>query len=130
MALLINMKDLGEFNRFRQEMNDVILNSGHQGLKRFWALDSRAYEKGALDEKTLELLGLATSMVLRCDDCVTYHVIRCVQLGVTDGELYDALNVCTVVGGSITVPHTRRAFETLARCREMEKHDPGLRSLL
>jgi len=124
------MKDLKEFNEFRKEMNDRILNCGHLGLKRFWALDNRAYEKGALDEKTLELLGLTTSMVLRCDDCVTYHIVRCLQLGITNEELYDALNVCVIVGGSITVPHIRRAFETIDKCREMEKQDPGLKSLL
>jgi len=124
------MKDLNEFNRFRKELNEKILNCGHLGLKRFWALDSRAYEKNTLDEKTLELLGLTTSMVLRCDDCVAYHIIRCVQLGFTNAELHDALNVCVIVGGSITVPHIRRAFETLEKCRELEKSDPGLKSFL
>lgn len=124
------MKDLEEFNDFRGRMNERILNSGNLNLKRFWALDSRAYEPGALDERTLELLGLATSMVLRCDDCVTYHVIRCVQLGVTDNELYEALNVALVVGGSITIPHLRRAFETIDECRRLQERDPGLKSLL
>jgi AhpD family alkylhydroperoxidase len=124
------MKDLNEFNRFRKELNEKILNCGHLGLKRFWALDSRAYEENALDVKTLELLGLTTSMVLRCDDCVAYHIIRCVQLGFTDAELHDALNVCVIVGGSITVPHIRRAFETLDKCRELEKSDPGLKNFL
>ena len=124
------MKNLQEYNDFRKEMNERILNCGHLGLKRFWALDSRAYEEGALDEKTLELLGLTTSMVLRCDDCVTYHLVRLLQLGITDKELYDALNVCVIVGGSITVPHIRRAFETIDNCRKLEKTDPGLESLL
>jgi AhpD family alkylhydroperoxidase len=124
------MKNLKEYNEFRKEMNERILNCGHLGLKRFWALDSRAYEKGALDEKTLELLGLSTSMVLRCDDCVTYHLVRLLQLGATDEELHDALNVCVIVGGSITVPHIRRAFETIDKCRELQKKDPGLKSLL
>jgi AhpD family alkylhydroperoxidase len=124
------MKNLQEYNEFRKEMNDRILNCGHLGLKRFWALDSRAYEEGALDEKTLELLGLTTSMVLRCDDCVTYHLVRLIQLGTTDKELYDALNVCVIVGGSITVPHIRRAFETIDNCRNLEKTDPGLKNLL
>ena len=124
------MKNLQEYNDFRKEMNERILNCGHLGLKRFWALDSRAYEEGALDEKTLELLGLTTSMVLRCDDCVTYHLVRLIQLGTTDKELYDALNVCVIVGGSITVPHIRRAFETIDNCRNLEKTDPGLKNLL
>lgn len=124
------MKDLKEYNKFRHKMNERITNCGHLGLKRFWALDGRAYEPGALDEKTLELLGLTTSMVLRCDDCVTYHVVRCIQLGFTDKELYDALNVSLIVGGSITIPHIRRAFETIDQCREMQKTDPELKSLL
>lgn len=124
------MKDLKEYNEFRHKMNERITNCGHLGLKRFWALDGRAYELGALDEKTLELLGLTTSMVLRCDDCVTYHVVRCIQLRFTDEELYDALNVSLIVGGSITIPHIRRAFETIDQCREMQKTDPELKSLL
>ena len=124
------MKDLKAWNEFRSEMNKRITNCGHLGMKRFWALDSRAYEEGALEEKTLELLGLSTSMVLRCDDCVTYHIIRSLQLGVTNEELYDALNVSLIVGGSITVPHIRRAFETIDKCREMQKDDPELKILL
>lgn len=124
------MKDLREYNEFRHKMNERITNCGHLGLKRFWALDGRAYEPGALDEKTLELLGLTTSMVLRCDDCVTYHVIRCIQLGFSDEELCDALNVSLIVGGSITIPHIRRAFETIDQCREIQKSDPELKSLL
>jgi len=124
------MVDLKAFNEYRKRMNERILGSGNLEIKRFWALDSRAYEKGALDERTKELLGLATSMVLRCEDCVTYHIVRCVQLGVTDEELLEALNVALVVGGSITIPHIRRAVETLDECRELEKDEPGLRSLL
>ena len=99
-------------------------------IKRFWALDSRAYEVGALNERTRELLGLTTSMVLKCDDCVTYHIVRCVQLGFPDMELLVALNVALVVGGSITIPYIRRAVEVSDECREMEKGDPGLKSLL
>ncbi len=124
------MKDLKSWNEFRSEMNKRITGSGHIGMKRFWALDSRAYEKRALDEKILELLGLSTSMVLRCDDCVTYHIIRCIQLGVTNEELYETLNVSLIVGGSITVPHIRRAFETIDTCREAQKKDPDLKALL
>jgi AhpD family alkylhydroperoxidase len=124
------MKDLHEFNEFRCRMNERILGCGHQGLKRFWALDSRAYEAGALDEKTLEFMGLTTSMALRCDDCVTYHLVRLVQLGASDQELHEALNVSLIVGGSITIPHIRRAFETIDACREMQRTDPELRSLL
>ena len=122
--------DLKEFNEYRKRMNEKIIDSGNLGMKRFWALDSRAYEEGALDERTKEFLGLATSMVLRCNDCVTYHVVRCIQLGVSDEELLEALNVALVVGGSITIPHIRKAVETMDECRELEKGDPGLKSLL
>ncbi len=124
------MVDLKEFNEYRKRMNEKIIDSGNLGMKRFWALDSRAYEEGALDERTKEFLGLATSMVLRCNDCVTYHVVRCIQLGVSDEELLEALNVALVVGGSITIPHIRKAVETMDECRELEKGDPGLKSLL
>ncbi len=124
------MVDLKAFNEYRKRMNERILGSDNLEIKRFWALDSRAYEGGALDERTKELLGLATSMVLKCDDCVAYHIVRCVQLGFTDVELLEALNVALVVGGSITIPHIRRAVEAIDECREMEKGDPGLKSLL
>ena len=99
-------------------MNSRILSSGNLGIKRFFALDSRAYEKGALNTKTKELLGLVASTVLRCNDCITYHVIRCVQEGVTSSEFFEALNVALVVGGSITIPHIRRAVETFEECKK------------
>ena len=83
-----------------------------------------------MDERTKELLGLATSTVLKCDDCVTYHIVRCVQLGLKDDELLEALNVALVVGGSITIPHIRRAVEIIDSCRELQKEDPELKSLL
>jgi len=124
------MKDLIKYNEFRHKMNERITTCGHLGLKRFWALDGRAYEPGALDEKSLEFMGLTTSMVLKCDDCVTYHLIRLIQLGSTNDELYEALNVSLIVGGSITIPHIRRAFETIDACREMQETDPELRALL
>jgi len=102
-------------------MNKRILSAGNLGIKRFFALDSRAYEKGALDTKTKELLGLVASTVLRCNDCITYHVIRCVQEGVSDLEFFEALNVALVVGGSITIPHIRRAVDILDQCRQKQK---------
>lgn len=104
---------LQEFRVFREKMNARILESDHLGLKRFFALDTRAYEQGALPIKTKELLGLVASLVLRCDDCVTYHLVRCKEEGVTREEFLDALNVGLVVGGSITIPHLRRAVATL-----------------
>jgi len=126
----VSVKTPHEFNEHRKRMNERILSSGNLGLKRFWALDSRVYEAGALDERTKELLGLATSTVLKCDDCITYHIIRCIQLGFTEEELLEALNVALVVGGSITIPHIRRAVETIDQCRELQAEDPELKSLL
>jgi len=104
---------LEEFRRFRERMNDRILGSGNLEIKRFFALDTRAYEPGALAVKTKELMGLVASLVLRCDDCVTYHVVRCREEGVTREEFLEAFNVALVVGGSITIPHLRRAVATL-----------------
>jgi AhpD family alkylhydroperoxidase len=121
---------LDAFNTSRKELNQLVLSSGHTGLKRFWALDSRAYKGNTLEANTLVLLGLATSLVLRCDDCVTFHIIRCIQLGLTDEELHDALNVALVVGGSITIPHLRRAFKTIEDCRKLQQKDPDLKTLL
>jgi AhpD family alkylhydroperoxidase len=100
------MVDLKAFSEYRKKMNERILSGHNPEFKRFWALDSRAYEPGALDERTKELLSLATSMVLKCDDCVTYHIVRCVQLGVTDEEILEVLNIALVAGGSITI-HAR-----------------------
>jgi AhpD family alkylhydroperoxidase len=102
-------------------MNGRILSAGHLGIKRFFALDSRAYESGALDAKTKELLGLVASTVLRCNDCITYHVIRCVQEGVSDDEFHEALNIALVVGGSITIPHLRRAVDVFDQCRQRQR---------
>lgn len=108
---------LAEFQRFRAEMNKEITSSNHLGMKRFFALDHQAYEPGALDTKTKELLGLVASTVLRCDDCITYHLVRCAEEGWNRQQVMDALNVALIVGGSITIPHVRRAF---ARMREIE----------
>jgi len=111
------MEKLEEYQKFRAEMNREINASGHLGLKRFFALDHQAYEPGALDTKTKELLGLVASTVLRCDDCVTYHLERCAEEGWTRAQVVDALNVALIVGGSIAIPHLRRAF---ARMQEIE----------
>ena len=104
---------LEEFRRFRERMNERILEAGNLEIKRFFALDTRSYEAGALDAKTKELLGLVASLVLRCDDCITYHVVRCREEGVSDAEFFEAFNVGLVVGGSIVIPHLRRAVDTL-----------------
>ena len=115
------MGSVEEFRRYRERMNSRILSSGNLGIKRFFALDSRVYEKGALNVKTKEMLGLVASMVLRCNDCITYHVIRCVQEGISDEEFFEVMNVALIVGGSITIPHIRRAVETLDECRTKKK---------
>ncbi|MBX5328946.1 MAG: carboxymuconolactone decarboxylase family protein [Candidatus Bathyarchaeota archaeon] len=115
------LDELEEFRRYRERMNKRILSVGNLGIKRFFALDSRVYEKGALDVKTKELLGLVASTVLRCNDCITYHVIRCVQEGVSEEEFFEALNIALVVGGSITIPHLRRAVEMFDQCEEKQR---------
>jgi AhpD family alkylhydroperoxidase len=107
---------LGDFQRFRADLNEEILGCSHLGIKRFFALDHQAYEPGPLGTKTKELLGLVASTVLRCDDCITYHLVRCAEEGWKRDDVIDALNVALVVGGSITIPHVRRAF---ARMREI-----------
>ncbi len=115
-------ENLADFQKFRAVLNEEILNCGHLGVKRFFALDHQAYEPGALPTKTKELLGLVASTVLRCDDCITYHLARCAQEGWKRDEVIDALNIALIVGGSITIPHVRRAF---ARMREIEGLRPS-----
>jgi len=115
---------LEEFRNYREKMNERILASGNLQIRRFFNLDTAAYEQGALPAKTKELLGLVASVVLRCDDCITYHMIRCVEEGVTDPEFYEAFSVALVVGGSITIPHMRRAVERLDQCRLLPKTRP------
>jgi AhpD family alkylhydroperoxidase len=111
---------LEEFRAYRERMNDKILGCGHLGIKRFFNLDSKAYEDGPLDNRTKELLGLVASAVLRCNDCIDYHLIQCVRLGFGDAELHDSLNVALVVGGSIVIPHLRHAFDTIEQLRALE----------
>lgn len=104
---------LEDFREYRERMNDRILEQGNLEIRRFFALDDRAYEDGALDARTKELLGLVASLVLRCDDCVRYHLIRCREEGWDEEELFEAMGVGLVVGGSIVIPHLRRAVELL-----------------
>jgi AhpD family alkylhydroperoxidase len=104
---------LDEFRAYRERMNERILEANHLGIKRFFNLDTKAYEDGALPANTKELLGLVASAVLRCNDCIDYHLIQCVEGGFSDEELYEALNVALVVGGSIVIPHLRHAIETI-----------------
>ena len=111
---------LSQFKAYREKMNEKILKNGGLAINRFFNLDTHAYGDGALSRKTKELLGLVSSLVLRCDDCVSYHIIQCVDVGVTDPEFYEAFNVGLIVGGSIVIPHLRRAVESLEECRAMK----------
>jgi AhpD family alkylhydroperoxidase len=100
-----------EFNEYRQKMNDVILSKDNLVLKRLWNLDTNTYDDGALDKKTKEMLGLVASMVLRCDDCIKYHLQKCHELGLSTAEVYEIFAVANIVGGTIVIPHTRRGAE-------------------
>ncbi|MDD3493214.1 MAG: carboxymuconolactone decarboxylase family protein [Candidatus Thermoplasmatota archaeon] len=111
---------LREFRQYRERLNKKILDEGDRNTRRFFALDAAAYRDGALSARHKELLGLVASAVLRCNDCILYHLDRCIQEGYTDQELYEALNVALVVGGSITIPHLRYAYEMIDEIRSQE----------
>lgn len=104
-------KQVDEFNSYRSKMNEKILASDNKVMKRIYSLDTLTYQEGALSTKTKELLGLATSMVLRCDDCVKYHLEKCFEQRVTTEEIFELFGVANLVGGTIVIPHTRRALE-------------------
>ena len=116
---------LEEFRAYRERMNARIAEIDHLGIKRFFSLDSGAYRDGALDGRTKELLGLVASTVLRCNDCIDYHLDQCVKAGWSDEEIYDALNVALVVGGSIVIPHLRRAVDFLDQLESGAAASPG-----
>ena len=100
-----------EFNDYRARMNERILSHPNKNLKRFFSLDNSTYEEGALPVKTKEMLGLIASLVLRCDDCIAYHVEKCAENGLTEEEFFEILAIGNLVGGSICIPHSRRAVE-------------------
>src|ERR1700740_2772816 len=100
-----------EFNDYRSKMNDLILSKDNLVIKRLYNLDSNTYAAGALDVKTKEMLGLVASMVLRCDDCIKYHLEKCHQAGTSTEQMYEIFAVANIVGGTIVIPHTRRAAE-------------------
>lgn len=121
---------VAEFTAFRKRMNERILAEPNQVVRRFFALDTQTYQAGALDVKTKELLGLVASMVLRCDDCISYHVAQCKEAGVNREEMFEAFSVGLVVGGSIVIPHMRRAVDFLDKLEQGEAqatagHDHG-----
>ena len=105
MALPTN----AEFQQERERLNQLVLEHANLEIKRFFSLDSQAYREGVLPARTKEMLGLVASLVLRCDDCIRYHIARCHEEGVSDAELMEVLGIGLVVGGSITIPHLRRA---------------------
>ena len=105
------MNAVEEFNEYRQRMNDKIMAQDNLVIKRLFNLDTNTYKEGALDSKTKELLGLVASMVLRCDDCIKYHLEKCKQFEVTTEQLFEAFSVANIVGGTIVIPHLRRAVE-------------------
>jgi AhpD family alkylhydroperoxidase len=110
MAMKNNRID--QFNAYRKRMNDKILQApNNKILKRIFSVDTMAYAEGTLDSKTKELLGLVASMVLRCDDCIAYHLQQCYEHGTTIDELMETFGIANLVGGSIVIPHTRRALE-------------------
>lgn len=100
-----------EFNAYREKMNEKIISGNNKVMKRIYSADTLAYQDGALNSKVKEMLGLATSMVLRCDDCINYHLGKCFELKVTTTELFEIFSIANLVGGTIVIPHTRRALE-------------------
>jgi AhpD family alkylhydroperoxidase len=100
-----------EFNAYRSLMNEKILGNGNKVMKRIYSIDTLTYQDGALSSRVKEMLGLVASMVLRCDDCVKYHLEKCFEHKVTTDELFEVFAVANIVGGTIVIPHTRRALE-------------------
>ena len=113
------------FTEFRQRMNERILGQDNQVVRRFFALDTQTYKAGKLDLKTKELLGLVASMVLRCDDCISYHIAQCKEAGVDRDEFFEAFSVALVVGGSIVIPHLRRGVDFLDQLEGQGIHAPA-----
>lgn len=111
---------MDEFMKEREKLNEKVMKYAGKEMKRFYNLDTNVYREGVLSSKTKELLGLVASTVLRCDDCIEYHMVRCKEEGLTDGELEEALSVALIVGGSITIPHLRRAFAKWEKMSEEE----------
>lgn len=111
-----------EFRDYREKMNERILSNDNKMLKRFFSLDNQCYQKGALTEKTKEMLGLIASLVLRCDDCIKYHVEQSYEKGLNEAEFFEILAIGNLVGGSICIPHSRRAVEFWDALKEQEKY--------
>ncbi len=116
---------IAAFTAFRKRMNERILAEPNQVVRRFFALDTQTYQAGALDVKTKELLGLVASLVLRCDDCISYHVAQCREAGVSRDEMFETFSVGLVVGGSIVIPHLRRAVDFLDQLEQGDATSPA-----
>ena len=119
-----------EFTEEREKLNELVLEKANLEVKRFFSLDSQAYRDGELPARTKEMLGLVASLVLRCDDCISYHVAQCKEAGVNRDEMFEAFSVGLVVGGSIVIPHLRRAVDFLDQLEQgdaatPEVHDHG-----
>ena len=114
-----------EFNEYRSKMNEKLLADNNKIVKRIFNLDTNAYAEGALDVKTKELLGLVASAVLRCDDCVKYHLETSHKIGITKEEMMEAMGVATLVGGTIVIPHLRRAYEFWEALEEIQDNENG-----
>ena len=117
-------RDVRDFIREREMLNEIVLEHAGKNIKRFFNLDTNVYQTGALPKRTKEMLGLVASLVLRCDDCVSYHLIQCCQEQLTDEELEEIMAVGLVVGGSITIPHLRRAFATWEQLKNPDSGVP------
>lgn len=112
--------ELKEFWEEREKLNEKILKEGNLYTKRFFALDNDVYKDGAIPRKYKEMMGLVASIVLRCDDCIMYHIVKCVEMGITKEEFYELLNIAMVVGGSITIPHIRKAVKYFEEARQLQ----------
>lgn len=107
----MDMNLVEQFNAYRTKMNEQILDANNLIIKRIFNLDTNAYAEGVLDIKTKELIGLTCSLVLRCDDCVKYHLGKCKEVGLTTEQVHEAMGMATLIGGTIVIPHLRRGFE-------------------
>jgi AhpD family alkylhydroperoxidase len=105
------MNKVEEFNEYRAKMNDKIVGSNNKILKRIFNLDTNAFAEGSVDKKTKEMIGLSSSLVLRCDDCVRYHLGKCYEMGVTEEQVFEIFSIANLIGGTIVIPHLRRAVE-------------------
>jgi len=114
------MNKVEEFNEYRAKMNDKIVGSNNKILKRIFNLDTNAFAEGSVDKKTKEMVGLSSSMVLRCDDCVRYHLGKCYEMGVSEEQVFEIFSIANLIGGTIVIPHLRRAVEYWEYLKENE----------